>query len=392
MAPEVSVLIPSYNHAHYLGHAIRSVLKQSFSDWEVIIIDDGSTDNTKQVTDNFSDPRIRYIYQENQGLSAARNTGIRMATTEIIALLDADDIWHENYLAEMMPRILTHSEVVAVYCGFHYIDKDGEEVGVPNIKVVPPNEFDKQFSNHGNWLATTGVVFRKDIAEKVGCFDESLRAVEDADMWSKISDHGMFVGVAMPLIGYRRHDSNMSDDPQRMVTSGYKIIERYNGPPQGDVATWTGKKKRTYTGYFRNAAIRYLAFGDIQMSAYMFLRMNEISPEASTEIGTWRSLARANLPIEIRNSPDVFDWESAEADIQKLLIELERIKPDSKILNSRYSKISGSAYLALSEESFRAKRYELAYRWMLKASTNNFSLLLSRPYWGTLVRGIEGVL
>lgn len=392
MTPEVSVLIPSYNHAHYLVYALDSVVSQSFSNWEAIVIDDGSTDDTQRVTAQFDDQRITYIYQENQGLSAARNTGIRAAKSEIIALLDADDIWRDDYLEMMLAPLDSQPEAVAVYCGFQYIDENGQDVGIPSLKIVPPSEFRDYFAAHGNWLVPSGVVFRKEIAEKEGCFDESLRAVEDAYLWSKMSDRGPFVGIPLPLVGYRRHDANMSSDPQRMVSSNYKILERYHGPPEGDTATWTERKKYIYTRYFSSAAIRYLAFGDSQMSAYFFLRMQEITPEAGTEIGIWRSLARVHLPIEIRNAPDTVEWESAERDVEGLLAELEKMRPDSSILDERYPKIAGSAYLALSDEAFRAGQLKLAYKWMWKAFKNNKGLLITRPYWGTLVRGLNGAL
>jgi len=392
MGPKVSVLIPSYNHAHYLVYALDSVVSQSFSDWEAIVIDDGSTDDTQRVTVQFDDPRIKYIYQENQGLSAARNTGIRAANADIIALLDADDIWRVDFLEMMLVPFDSRPEAVAVYCGFQYIDENGQDVGIPSLKVVPPNEFRDYFAANGNWLVPSGVVFRKVIAEKEGCFDESLRAVEDAYLWSKMSYVGPFVGIPLPLVGYRRHDANMSSDPQRMVSSNYKILERHHGPPQGDTSTWTERKKYIYTRYFRSAAIRYLAFGDLQMSAYLFLRMQEITPQAGTEIGTWRSLARVHLPIEIRNAPNVIEWQSAERDILGLLAELEKMKPNSNILDERYSMISGSAYLALADEAFRAGQFALAYKWMWLAFKNHKSLILTRPYWGALGRGINGVL
>ena len=392
MAPEVSVLIPSYNHAHYLGHAIRSVLNQSFSDWEMIVIDDGSTDDSQEVVAKFDDPRIEYIFQENQGLSAARNTGIRQANSETIALLDADDIWREDYLETMVAPLRNQPEAVAVYCGFQYIDENGEDVGIPSLKVVAPHEFCEYFAANGNWLVPSGVVFRKAVAEEEGCFDESLRAVEDAYLWSKMSDRGPFVGVPLPLVGYRRHASNMSSDPQRMVSSNYQIIEKYHGPPQGDPSTWTDWKIFVYTKYFQSASVRFLAFGDFQMSAYFFLRMQEITPEAGTEIGIWRSLARVHLPIEIRDAPDSVEIQSAERDILVLLAALEKMRPDSNILDDRYSMIAGSAYLSLADEAFRARQFNLAYKWMWIALRRHTGILFSRPYWGTLVRGIISAL
>lgn len=392
MKPEISVLIPSYNYAHYLHFAIESMIAQTFTNWEAIIIDDGSKDETQEVVAQFDDPRIRYIYQDNKGLSAARNTGLREANSEIIALLDADDIWQDDYLAQMIVPLRDQPDVIAVYCGFQYINQDGEEVGVPNLTTVPPEEFREHYSKYGNWLVPSGVVFRKNIAEKEGCFDESLKAVEDSDLWSKMSRHGLFVGLPLPLVGYRRHDANMSSDPQRIVSANYIILERYYGPPEGDASIWKGNKKRAYTRYFRSAAIRYLAFQDVQMSAYLFLRMVDITPQSGSEIGVWRSLARVHLPIELRDSPNVIDWESAQKDVTSLLAELEKMRADSNTLDERFALISGNAYLALADEAFRARNYPIAFQWLSRALICDTSLLTTRPFWGTLARGISFVL
>ncbi len=117
MCPDVSVIIPCYNHAHYLSYALESVLAQTYNDWEAIVVDDGSTDNTAEVTAQFNDPRIRYIYQNNQGLSSARNTGIYASLAGAIALLDADDVWEADYLEKMLPTLESNPEAAAVYCG-----------------------------------------------------------------------------------------------------------------------------------------------------------------------------------------------------------------------------------------------------------------------------------
>lgn len=388
MHPRVSVLIPSYNHAHYLPYAVQSVIAQGFSNWEAIIIDDGSTDGTREVAAQFDDPRIKYVYQENQGLSAARNTGIREASSSIIALLDADDVWKEDYLECMLAPLEDQPEAVAVYCGFQYIDESGKDVGVPSLKVAAPREFREYFSANGNWLVPSGVIFRKVIAQEEGCFDESLRAVEDAYLWSKMSHRGLFVGVPKPLVGYRRHASNMSSDPQRMVSSNYKILEKYHGPPQGDTSTWTERKVFVYTRYFRSASVRFLAYGDSQMSAYYFLRMQEITPTTAKEIGTWRQLARVHLPMEIRNAPDVIEWGAAERDVSGLLLELGKMRSDSPILDSRFPMISGTAYLALADEAFRSRKYQLGFRWMWYSAKNHPAMIFARPFWGTLFRGI----
>ena len=391
MMPEISVLIPCYNYGHYLEYALESVTSQSYQNWEAIVIDDGSTDDTPQVTTQFDDPRIRYIYQENRGLSAARNTGLRSAQADLIALLDADDIWQAEYLAKMVTKLKMHPDAVAAYCGYQYIDQDGENVGLPNLTIVPPEDFREYLANNGNFLVSCGVVFRKKIAVSEGCFDESLNAVEDADMWSKLSRHGPFVSVPSILVGYRRHDSNMSSDPQRMVAAYYQILERNHGSPKGGSSAWPEKKKHAYTRYFRSASTRYLAFGDIQRSAGYFMRLYEINPEVCKELGLWRRLARVHLPVEIRNEPNPLDWNHAERDVQGLLDELDNRSPASPILEEHLSKLAAYAYLAFADEAFRANDARRAFKWIWKASNQHLGLILTRPYWGTLARGVTGI-
>lgn len=110
MARQVSVIIPCYNHAQYLSDAVNSVLAQTYSDWEAIIVDDGTTDSTREVAVGFTDPRTRYLYQENQGLSAARNTGICAARGEYLVFLGADDEWESAFLERCVSVLQVNHE------------------------------------------------------------------------------------------------------------------------------------------------------------------------------------------------------------------------------------------------------------------------------------------
>lgn len=126
----ISVVIPCYNHGHYLPYALESILAQTYPYWEAIIVDDGSTDNTREVAQRYiqQDIRIRYVYQMNRGLSGARNTGITEARGEFLAFLDADDEWEPEFLQTCVTALEKRPELAAVYTGWLLIDEVGHEL------------------------------------------------------------------------------------------------------------------------------------------------------------------------------------------------------------------------------------------------------------------------
>ncbi len=392
MRPDVSIVIPCYNQAHYLSDALYGILGQTFTDWEAIIVNDGSSDDTVEVASQFTDPRIRYIYQENRGLGGARNTGIRAAQGKMIALLDSDDLWEPKYLEEMLDRLNHYPEAAAVYCGFQYINSQGQPVGKPSVKTVHPEVFHQTFIYEGNWLVPSAVVFRKQLADEVGLFDESLLGVEDTDLWFRLSECHVFVGLPEILVRYRLHDTNMSKDPQHMITGHRRLVEKRYGPPEGNVLTWSEPKKHAYARLAHSATWRYLAYGDVQKSAHYFQKLVEISPRAAMGMGLWRALARVQLPVEQRNDPSAkIDLALAQRDISGLLGELAIKATYSTILKEWYSRIRGSALLALAEEAVRANNLRQAYSCLLQIAVSCPQLLLVRPYWGTISRSMTRI-
>ena len=130
--PKVSVIIPTYNRAAYVKEAIDSVLGQSYEDYEIIVVDDGSSDDTNAVVKGFGDSRIRYIYQKNKGISGARNTGIRNARAQFVALLDSDDIWFPQILELEVPILDQNPDLCLVYSKAHAMDQ--EDNPLPQIQ------------------------------------------------------------------------------------------------------------------------------------------------------------------------------------------------------------------------------------------------------------------
>lgn len=388
MHPSISVIIPCFNTGHFLIEALLSVINQTFTNWEVIIVDDGSTDDTREVSAKFEDKRIQYIYQNNQGLSAARNTGIRASASENIALLDADDIWHVNYLKKMIDALKDHSDAIAFYCGFIYIDPDGKQIGMPQLRVVPTNQFPKVILKQ-NWLVPSSVVFRKQVIDEVGFFDESLHAVEDWDMWIKMSTRGLFIGIPQHLVKYRLHNTNMSKDPFLMVSSHLQLIENRVGSPDGDPSEWTELKKMFYRCFYNQSAERYLEYGDLNIGTKYFLDMLDIAPENGSKMGVWRSLIRLHLPVEIRHAPGVVEWEKAEQGVYNLLETLEEMKQNN-ISNSEMKIMKACAEIALAREAVEVHETKRAFDYLWRSINSNQSIVIKRPFLGTFARGIFG--
>lgn len=207
--PKVSVIVPTYNYADFLPEALRSVLAQTFTDYEVIIVDDGSTDSTSQVIKPFlADTRVRYIYQRNKGQSAARNTGIRHATGEFVAFLDADDIWLPEKLEKQVPLFDLNGTIALVYCKGEYIDLTGRPL--PDLEW--PLNADATYKDYlyANWIGTpSAVIVKKRIFDTVGFFDENLKGLEDMDMWLRILRHHKSTYADEVLVKMRRHIKSM---------------------------------------------------------------------------------------------------------------------------------------------------------------------------------------
>lgn len=201
----VSVIIPTYNCGRYLAGCIESVLAQTWHDFELIIVNDGSTDNTEDVIQPFlKDPRVLYIKQKNGGHGNARNTAMKRAKGDYIAFLDADDLWDPTKLEKQL-NLFTAPTIGLVYCRWRFLDEKGRI-----IKYCPESKY-FEFRSGGvteylffdNFMATPSIVIRKDCLERSGLFDESIMIGEDWDLWLRISVNYEVRYVDEPLITVR---------------------------------------------------------------------------------------------------------------------------------------------------------------------------------------------
>jgi len=222
--PKVTVMIPTYNYGRFVGEAIQSVLDQTFQDWELIVIDDGSTDDTAAVMRAFDDRRIRYVYQENQGNPAARNTGLRLANGEYFACLDADDVWFPDKLRKQVAQLDSLPPTVGLVYGNVdlFSDEDGSIIQRFLEVQTPPRGqvFRKLLDNEGYFIHDTAALIRREVFDRVGPYDESLLRFQDWEMWVRIARVYEVETLDEPLARVRRHSSNAIGSLDKMHRYG----------------------------------------------------------------------------------------------------------------------------------------------------------------------------
>ncbi|MDB6025595.1 MAG: glycosyltransferase family protein [Verrucomicrobiales bacterium] len=223
--PGVSVTISAYNYAKFLPEAIESVLAQDYPEFELIVVDDGSTDNTSEVVARYGE-KVRYVHQKNAGLSAARNTGIKTARYDFISFLDADDHFQPTMLRKIMEAFVKLSRDFAVVaCGTSYMDITGRDLETKSLeRKSTPEELTCRDFILKNCCSADAVVVRKSAFAECGDYDTTLRSSEDRDMWIRISARKRFYVIPERLLRVRRHPNSMSKHADRMKNNARRVI------------------------------------------------------------------------------------------------------------------------------------------------------------------------
>jgi len=227
---EVSVIIPTYNSARYLSDAIDSVLAQTFRDFEVLVIDDGSTDDTASLMRQYSRP-VRYIRQENGGVSRARNRGIDESRGRYVAFLDADDAWGQHKLERQLSALDQNRDYHACYCAFIVGDSQLSPLETRRSKRGGPTIEDLLL--RGNIVGTPSTVLcERSLFKVAGRFDPETSQCADWDMWVRIASQTDFLYLDESLVTYRRHDANMSRNAGLLERDSLRVLEKGFAMPE----------------------------------------------------------------------------------------------------------------------------------------------------------------
>jgi glycosyltransferase involved in cell wall biosynthesis len=227
--PTVSIIIPTYNRRQLIARSIKSVLNQTYRDFELIIVDDGSTDDTSEVVAGFNDERIRYIRcEENRGEAAARNMGIKVARCVYIAYQDSDDEWLPEKLARQMELLEdAPPQLGVIYTGF-WKTENHRRIYIPFSWVNQKNGDIHQELLKGNFIGSPVVLIKKECFDRVGLFDERLRNLVDWEMWLRISKCYHFKYINEPLVIAHYHSDNVSSNHRAFIEALESVLEKYS--------------------------------------------------------------------------------------------------------------------------------------------------------------------
>ena len=228
--PQVSVIIPAYNGSRYIQQAVESVLHQTYGNWELIIVDDGSTDNTRQVLQQYGE-KLQYIYQDNQGVAAARNRGIALSRGKWLVFLDQDDYILPDKLTLQVACFQTQPHLGIVNSGWYFVNSEGQVIGeVKSWENIPQLTL-------ADWVVWKPVflgamMFEREWLAQVGGFDTRLQQTSDVDLVLRLAHNGCRAAwVRQSTVCYRQHEGNVSRNVLEQARELELVLERFFARP-----------------------------------------------------------------------------------------------------------------------------------------------------------------
>lgn len=296
--PRVSVNVCCYNSEKFIKDTLQSVLDQTFSDFEIVVVDDGSKDRTGEIVKGFKDPRIKYHYQENRGLSFSRNRALQLSSGEFIALLDHDDLWDPSKLELQLKLFDAEPGTGLVYSGARVIDAEGRR-----LSDVPQARYRKGRVTAAllgaDFITCPTIIFRRSLLGSTGGFNEEFAQVEDYDILLRFSLLTDFSYVPEIVVSYRKHASNASRDLVAVYTEIIRCLSDFASCPGAE-----GVAQLVKRGIFLNQSLlamfylynSRLAEADTVLAAMAPERL----PEKLLYVPALRLLSR--LPAGIRRA------------------------------------------------------------------------------------------
>jgi len=301
--PRVSVIIPTHNMANYIIQTVESVLAQTYEDYEIIVVDDGSTDNTRKVLTPYMG-RIRYMWQENQERAVARNHGMRLAQGELVAFLDADDVWLSHYLKQQVAALDAHPQAILAYCLAQTIDDDGHPIsfcgsdylgGEPGAGIEARQHGPELLFGSPTILPSATLV-RREAVDQAGPFDAQAVPLEDWEMWLRLARLGVFVHVPQVLIQYRvyswERELRIRASDHHLARYAYVIEKTAAADPSGIPSSL---RNQALSARYAQCALANYQLGDAIRGQQIMAQAVHLDPTLA-----WRTCVTALLEDQAR--------------------------------------------------------------------------------------------
>ena len=369
----VSVVIPAYNQAIYLANAVESVLRQTYNHFEIIVVDDGSTDNTHSVIEKYKE-QILYIWQENQGLAGARNTGLRNASGSLICLLDADDEWSPQYLERMTKLAMEDPGAAVYYCCAQAIDGDGKIL--PQVFGCHEKQPSEIFSTllRLNFIIPSTVMMNYASIESQDFFDENFRRLQDWELWLRLLKQGYYFRyLPEVLVNYRIHEESLSVDVGGGHRAVMEMVGKHFGTDDNKPKLWTQQKRRAYGGAYRYQCITFVQRQNNWDACLPLMKKAlQIDSSLALDINFFFELALGAQPMGYRGVSHLqsFDENSFH------LMHLVHQSVDSLLDQTIRKQALGTVYLALGLASYNLGTRSMFRKYFLRALIYRPELLL----------------
>jgi GT2 family glycosyltransferase len=363
MSPQVSVIVPVFNGSRFILNLIDTVRAQTLTDWELIIVDDGSTDDLNaQLAQAPLDARRHLVRQSNFGLSRARNRGLAQAQSDLVAFLDVDDAWQPTYLATLCAALNQAPRAVAAFCGWQYMDAAGQPM--PQTVLLSELEAGRLPDDLAwrNSLVPSGLVARRQAVLQTGGFDESMHNLGDWDLWLRLIVGGPFVAVPQALTWYRAHPHSMTENVLDMERGRLKLHAKHLGALDEPVAQWPADRRRAVGFTYFTSALGFFWQNEMASGRERIGRALDCWPGLLDLDEFYYELGCASQPRGLRGASQGLNLKEGEALIRGLLFD-----PAASVTHPAASTHWGQACLVLARLARDIRQWPACRQYALRA-------------------------
>jgi glycosyltransferase involved in cell wall biosynthesis len=373
---QVSVIIPTYNQAHFVASAVESALAQTYPDVEIIVVDDGSTDDPQAALAPYRE-KIHYIYQKNRGLSGARNTGFLASHGDYVLFLDSDDLIHPDKLALHVALLEAEPNFGLVYSAWQQINEDGTQV-LGEVRPSRQGQLLKELLRRSFFFFASAAVLRRACLERVGLFDESLRWGEDADMWLRLARAGYAFGyLDQPLLQYRIHAKSMTANVNPQQVQGWlAVLAKFFADPELPADVKALEAEATSVLHYETAG-RYYRDGAIELAQHHLNQAIRTCPSLDQE---WLLEWIAGTALGPRtHSPDQF-----------IDLVFDNLTPEAVTLRPLRRRAHGRYHTAAAFSAYRSHDLRKARAHILPALRADPSIIRNRGFLRIAIQSLLG--